>query len=423
MTDRRVVTHVLRRLTFGPTAAEVDAAVRDGLEATVARVLAPGGAVELPGLGADPVGALRKGFSQQDLQKARQAARAQATEAIWWWVSRMAAEGGTAAEKLVLFWHGHWATSVQKVRSAGLMLQQQQTFRRYGQGSTGPLVRAMLRDPALIVWLDGQKNTRKAPNENLAREVMELFTLGVGHYTEDDVKAAAQVLTGWQVDRAAGTSRLEPKRHATAAVTLLGRTGPLDVDGFADLLVRHPAHVPFLAGRVWLRYGSGDAGAAPVARGTDVPAMLRAMSLDASFPQTAGHLVKQPVEWLIGALRQLGVDTGKLDDKQRKQVLTGLRSLGQVPFRPPSVGGWPSGEAWLTTASAQARLRVGQALTALAPAAVQELADAGDRLGALARMLAVDAWSDRTTAVLTPVAGQPRRLLAIALATPEYTVH
>jgi uncharacterized protein (DUF1800 family) len=430
MTDRRVVSHVLRRVTIGPTAAEVDAATRAGLDATVTRLLAPVAVPELPGLGPDPVGALPAGATRADRQDARKKVAAQVADATWWWVDRLATTGGSAAEKLVFFWHGHWATSVQKVRSATLMLAQQQTFRRYGTGATGPLVRAMLRDPALILWLDGQRNTRTAPNENLGRELMELFTLGTGHYTEDDVKAAAKVLTGWQVDRKTGTAELNPRRRDTAAVTLLGRTGPLDVDQFADLLVRHPAHVPFLASRIWLRYGSGDPApdatmTALTAAGGDAVAMLRALSLDPAFPATAGHLVKQPVEWMLGAVRQLGVDTAKLTGKQRKQVLAGMRAQGQVPFRPPSVGGWPAGAAWLSTASAQARLRSGQALAALATAAVQELAGAapGDRLDALARMLVVDGWTDRTGAVLGTAANDPRRLLALGLATPEYTVH
>ncbi|AGL16913.1 hypothetical protein L083_3403 [Actinoplanes sp. N902-109] len=424
-----MLSHVLRRLTYGPTAAEVDAAVRAGLGATVDRVLAAAPVPDLPDLGPDPVGALPKGASREQRQQARAEVPEQTAEAVWWWVSRMVTAGDTAAERLTFFWHGHWATSVQKVRSAQLMLGQQQTLRRYGAGSTGPLVRAMLRDPALILWLDGQRNTAKAPNENLAREVMELFTLGVGHYTEDDVKAAARVLTGWVVDRAKGSSRLAPGRHDKAAVTLLGQSGTPDLDGFADLLVRHPAHLPFLAGRVWQRYGSAEAPpaattAAMVAAGPSVPAMLRALSLDPGFPATTGHLVKQPVEWIAGALRQLSVDPAKLGDKQRKQVQTAFRALGQMPLRPPSVGGWPTGAAWLTTASAQARLRTGQALAAMAPGAVATLADAaaGDRLDALARLLVVDAWTDRTAAVLTPAAAHPDRLLALGLATPEYTV-
>jgi uncharacterized protein (DUF1800 family) len=260
---------------------------------------------------------------------------------------------------------------------------------------------------------------------------MELFTLGVGSYGEADVKAGARVLTGWQVDRAAGTAELLPRRHDDTPVTLLGRTSRFDVDSYADLLVRHPAHAPFLAQRLWVRYGSG---AAPgpetadrlaAASRTGTSAMLRALVTDPAFAATAGQLVKQPVEWMVGAIRQLGIDVAQLPENKQKQILAGLRALGQVPFRPPSVGGWPVGAAWLTTSSARSRLQYGQTLTGLAGAAVQELAEAGrnDRVDALARLLVVDGWTDRSAAVLRAAAGEPRRLLALGLASPEYAVH
>jgi uncharacterized protein (DUF1800 family) len=431
MTDRALTSHLLRRLTFGPTAAEADAAERDGIEATLTRVLAPIGATAgPPALGPDPVAGLSRDASREDRQLARREAGAQVTAVTRWWLARMAGEPG-AAEKLTFFWHGHWATSVQKVRSGPLMLAQQQTFRRYGGGATGPLVRAMLRDPALILWLDGQRNTRKAPNENLARELMELFTLGVGAYTEADVQAGARVLTGWQVDRSTGTARLVPRRHDDSAVTLLGRTGTLDADSYADLLVRHPAHAPFLAQRLWVRYAAGTAPAPEVlarlvaAGGTDTTGMLRALATDPAFAATAGSLVKQPVEWLVGAVRQLGIEAGDLPDQAQRQLLAGLRALGQVPLRPPSVGGWPAGPAWLTTSATVARLRYGRVLAALAPRAVAALADAapGERVRELARLLVVDTWTDRTAAVLGDAVREPNRLLALGLATPEYTVH
>jgi uncharacterized protein (DUF1800 family) len=295
---------------------------------------------------------------------------------------------------------------------------QQQTFRRHGTHDTGPLVRAMLRDPALILWLDGQRNTPRAPNENLARELMELFTLGTGRYTEDDVKAGARVLAGWRVDRAAGIATA--RRRDATPVTVLGAQ-VADVDAYADLLVHHPAHLPFLTGRLWLRYGGTAAVPAVAGAGRDVTAILRSLVIGPAFAAANGQLVKQPVEWMIGAIRQLGIDLDGLPEKQRAPILGGLRALGQVPFRPPSVGGWPSGTAWLTTSSAQARLRTAQALTALAPAAVHRLTGA-DRLDALARLLVVDGWSDRTAKALSAVR-EPSRLLALALATPEYTVH
>jgi uncharacterized protein (DUF1800 family) len=407
--------------------AEVDAAVAAGVEHTVTALLPPAAPPSLPDLGPDPFAALALDAGQDDRRRARAATREQTIAATWWWLGRMVAGG--AAEKLVFFWHGHWATSVQKVRSARLMLGQQQTFRRYGHGDTGPLVRAMLRDPALIMWLDGQRNTARAPNENLGRELMELFTLGAGQYTENDVKAAARVLTGWRVDRQTGTARLIARRHDTSAVTLLGRTGTIDVDMFADLLVRHPAHVPFLAGRIWARYGSDEPIPPATARrlagaGRDVTAMLTALCTDPALPASAGHLVKQPVEWMVGALRQLRVDPDRLTTAQRGTVLGGLRALGQVPFRPPSVGGWPAGAAWLTTGSAQARLRLGQELAGMAPAVVEALDRTArpDRLDMLARLLVVDGWTGRTRAVLANTAGEARRLLALGLASPEYAV-
>src|SRR5438045_6059594 len=139
------------------------------------------------------------------------------------------------------------------------MLGQQQTFRDLGAGDFGPFLKAMLRDPALIVWLDGQQNTRAAPNENLARESMELFTLGVGNYTEADVRAAARALTGWQVRRGDATATFNPQRHDPGDKTILGRTGNFDTDGDADLLPAQPANATFLAARLWYRFASGDA--------------------------------------------------------------------------------------------------------------------------------------------------------------------
>jgi uncharacterized protein (DUF1800 family) len=420
MTERTRVAHLLRRLTFGPTAAEVDAAVRGGHEATLVSLLRPAGAVPPPDLAPDPLARLGPDATREQRQKARREQADQVAELTRWWLARMA--GGGAAEKLIFFWHGHWATSARKVRSAHLMLLQQQTFRRYGHGGTGPLVRAMLRDPALILWLDGQKNTRKAPNENLAREVMELFTLGAGAYTEDDVKAAARVLTGWQVDRATGVVRLAPGRHDDRPVTLLGRTGTFDVDSYADVLVRHEAHAPFLARRLWARYASPDSAppAGIAAAGGDTTALLTALCRDPAFEAANGTMVKQPIEWIVGALRQLDVPAGSLPVDEQRKLLNTLRALGQVPLRPPSVGGWPSGAAWLTTSSALTRLRAGQRLAALAPAAAERLTG-DDRLDALAEMLVIDGWTDRTAAALRPVKN-PQRLLAAGLASPEYAI-
>jgi uncharacterized protein (DUF1800 family) len=439
MADRATVAHVLRRAAFGPTADEVDAAERVGLAATVDALVAPAtpdagaAATPPPQLGADPFHTLGGRPSREDRQRANQARRDQITTTIAWWVDRMVAAEHQLAEKLVFFWHGHWATSVQKVKSAQLMLRQQQTFRDLGHGDFGALAAAMVRDPALVIWLDGQKNTRRAPNENLARELMELFTLGIGHYAETDVKEAARALTGWTVDRVTGTVRFVERRHDHGTKTILGQTGSYDAESLAALLVRQPANAPFLAGRFWFRFASGEPmPAAATARlvtaygaNRDVTALLRALFTDPMFPATKGQLVKQPVEWTVGAMRQLGVRPSALTEQQRKQVLAGLNGLDQVPLKPPSVGGWPADAAWLTTSALQVRMRVAELLAARAATPVVDKLAAAPKSGradALARLLVIDAWTERTRAVLDAAAPQPRRLLSLGLVSPEYTV-
>ncbi|MFF5174218.1 DUF1800 family protein [Micromonospora sp. NPDC000089] len=431
MTDREAVAHLLRRATFGPTAEEVDAAQRDGVDATLDRLLAPVGtdrgaaATPPPSLGADPYASLPKQPSREDRQRANQQRRAQVLKLTDWWLDRMVAADHQLTEKLLFFWHGHWATSVQKVKSAGLMLGQLETLRTHAAGPFGALVAAMVRDPALIVWLDGQKNTRKAPNENLARELMELFTLGIGNYSEADVKAGARALTGWTVDRRTGAARFQANRHDPAPATILGVTAPFDADSYARLLADRPEAGRFVAARLWFRFAGPAAPAPDGLAGPDTRATLRTVLTAGAFGQTRDTLVKQPVEWTVGALRQLGIRPSALTEQRRRQLLAGLNGMDQVPLRPPSVGGWPAGTAWLSTSSLQARLRTANLLAAaVAPPVLARLTAAppAGRPDALARLLVVDRWSDRTRAALTPLAGEPRKLLAAGLVSPEYTV-
>ncbi|MGI5213232.1 DUF1800 domain-containing protein [Plantactinospora sp. CA-290183] len=433
MADRDAVAHLLRRATFGPTAAEVDAAERSGLPATLDRLLAPTGddrgaaATAPPSLGADPYADLDKGASREQRQQAQRERTEQVRLLSQWWLDRMVAADHQLSEKLVFFWHGHWATSVRKVKSAQLMLAQLDTLRRYGRGEFGELVRAMVRDPALILWLDGQKNTRSAPNENLARELMELFTLGIGNYTEADVRAGARALTGWQVERGAATARFVPRRHDPGAKTILGQTAAFDADSYARLLAGRPEAASFVAARLWFRFAGKDTPvpAQLAGAGGGTLGVLRALFTHPDFARTRGQLVKQPVEWLVGAMRQLGIRPADLPDEQRRELANRLAGMDQVPLRPPSVGGWPAGESWLTTSSLQARMRLATLLAgSAAPAVRQRLAAApqAGRPDALARLLVVDAWTARTRAALTPLAGDPERLIAAGLISPEYTV-
>jgi uncharacterized protein (DUF1800 family) len=439
MADRQLVAHLLRRATFGPTAAEIDAAAQADLDATVDGLLTPTGddpgaaATPEPNLGPDPNSSVNKNTSAADRLAARQAGQAQVTSVANWWLSRMIAARHQLTEKLIFFWHGHWATSVQKVKSGPMMLAQLETFRRDGHGDFGVFVKAMLRDPALIFWLDGEQNTSRAPNENLARELMELFTLGIGNYTEDDVKQAARALTGWTIDRTTLSSVFIPRRHDNGSKTILGQTANFDADSFADLLLAQPAQPVHLANRLWFRFASGEAIPTDTqsrmvdAYGShrDVPAMLRAMFTDAAFGDTKGQLVKQPVEWTVGALRQLAISPVTITAQRPRLLLAGLDTLGQVPLEPPSVGGWPSGAAWLTTSSAQARIKLATTFAnAAQPATLAPLGTGTEqqKLNALARLLAVDAWTDRTRDALRLALGDPRRLVSVGLISPEYAV-
>ena len=274
MADRDRFAHLLRRATFGATAEEVDQAERAGVRRRGGGVGDTRAARSRCGGHAAPRRwapiLTRRWTATPPANSGRRpsGSRRDQIQAITaWWVDRMTAAEHQLHEKLVFFWHGHWATSVQKVDSAQLMLVQQEVFRRHATGQFGPFVKAMLRDAALIRWLDGQRNTRKAPNENLARELMELFTLGIGNYTEDDVKAGARALTGWAIDRVTGQVRLEPARFDDGVKTILGKTGRL-----RRRRVRRRAHaaarrgpVSGAAAVVPLRLGRADAraGAGP----------------------------------------------------------------------------------------------------------------------------------------------------------------
>ena len=258
-------------------------------------------------------------------------------------------------ERMTWFWHGHFATSIQKVRYANLMAIQNASQRRLGTGDFRALAQAMAVDPAMLLWLDGGGNRVGKPNENLAREFMELFTLGVGNYTEDDVRAAARALTGWTVNVASSSATFVPKRHDPGPETVLGtvRRRHDEPGGRA----RRDAGVGPLP-----RDAGVDAGSSPTRRPTrarsarslnaygaehDVTALVRAAARTPAFRDPGSVLVREPVLWLTGALRALNVPASKV---HAGSLAAGLSGLGQVPFAPPNVGGWPAGTPWLTTA-------------------------------------------------------------------------
>ncbi|MGW7686099.1 DUF1800 domain-containing protein [Kribbella sp. NPDC054772] len=424
ISERAVLRRLNDRLGFGPAPGDLDATA----DATVRRLL--GHATDAAAAAIPPPTALEPPAQpKKDDQGAKKAANrqraAQERKLTIWWLDRMVVSR-TAGERLTWFWHGHFATSNQKVRNAAWMLAQNQTQRRLALGRFGDLAQAMIVDTATIRWLDGQRNRKGSPNENLAREFMELFTLGIGHYQEADVAQGARCLTGWVLRKDGRAATFQRKRFDSGTKTVLGKTGDFDAKAFAGLALAQPASAGFVIGRLWFRLVSATPpDTATVARlsaaygvNRDIRSLLTAMVAEPGLDPASG-LVKQPVEWTVGLMRALGLRPGKLQEKEQNKLLAGLRGMGQLPYRPPSVGGWPAGASWLTTSAGVTRLQLAQQLAKKADLSAVE--DARDKVAAVAVLLGVDGWSDRTKSALAGVKN-PAQLTAVAACAPEYVV-
>ncbi len=338
---RRVV-HLHRRAGFAATWSELHRDLKDGPASSIDRLL--------QGKAREGVPDNFRTVADQLADGAVEPARLKA-----WWMYRMYWGPDPLCERLTLLWHNHFATSNDKVNDTTAMRRQNELFRKHGRGPFGDLLMAVVKDPALLVWLDAPANRKGQPNENLGRELMELFTLGVGHYTEGDVKEAARSLTGWKT--AQGTFRDWAPDHDDGEKTLLGQKGRWKGADLVRILLEHPATSRRLAWRLceWLMGEKAvpaaaiDALAAGLRRhrldiGWAVEMILRSRAFFA--PTNMGNRVLGPVEYLVGVARALE----RFDPPPSSLVLGEWSArLGQDLFYPPNVGGWPSGRDWLTT--------------------------------------------------------------------------
>jgi len=298
------------------------------------------------------------------------------TELRGWWLQRMADPLTAAREKVVLFLHGHFATSEEKVKNPAVLYQQNRMFREKALGPWSDLVLGVAQDPAMLIYLDGARSRPEQPNENFARELFELFTLGEGNYTEKDIQEAARAFTGWSVrlrgrpgeamdeETHAPTFLNNPRWHDGKSKKIFGKTGNFDGADVVRLTLEQPAASRWITGKLWRFY----AGAAPsenlhqelVASWEEnkgqVRPFLQAMWTHPEFyaPELARQRVKSPVEWLIGLCRQL----------ERPLPAPALASeitaqLGQKLFAPPNVKGWDGGITWINTASLERRYEYG----------------------------------------------------------------
>ncbi len=285
-----------------------------------------------------------------------------------WWIFRMYRGPDPLGERLTLLWHNHFATSNHKVNDLTAMRRQNDIFRKYDRGPFAELLNAVVRDPAMLNWLDAPANRKGKPNENLARELMELFTLGVGHYTEADVKEAARALTGWKIGQ--GVFRDWAPDHDDGEKTLFGRKGRWKGGDLVQMLLENPATSRRLAWRIceWLMgekavsAASIDALAAGLREhkldiGWAVETVLRSQAFFAE--SNMGNRVLGPVEFVVGAARAL-----ECFDPPPSSLLLAewAGQLGQDLFYPPNVGGWTGGRAWLSSQAIIGRANYAAAL-------------------------------------------------------------
>ena len=428
-TDRLEIARLYHRFGFGPRPGEFKAALASGLSATKTTLLS----VPAVDLGAAQVSEPNiTNLGQRPDQKTSAliefniALRQQVKDLPLWWLDRMALSDHTLTERMTWFWHGHWATAVGKINYAYPMYIQNQTLRKHALGNFGEMATAMVNDGALQFWLDGGENTIKSPNENLARELMELFVLGVNRYTETDVRELSRAMTGYQIERSTGKITFNTKRYDPNIKTILGSSTTFNGTSATALLVAQKDNAKFISERFWFRFISSqlelpsDNSLEKSFETRDISKLVTALTDSKILSNPDYSIVKAPVEWFVGVARYLKLTPSAL--KTPAQLLAYLDKLAQVPFNPPNVGGWPTDESWLSSASAQSRIQFASwiikqadlsALTAIAPN--KRVAWLQDELGILA-------FSTRTRLALDGVKGTPAQLLQLAICSPEYVV-
>jgi uncharacterized protein (DUF1800 family) len=352
--DVKKAGHLYRRAGFGATTEELEAAVKLGPDKAIDQLLKGGSGLEE--------------FEKETAPLAQSTARANnGPQLRAWWLYRMIYSPHPLREKLTLFWHNHFATSNAKVNNAGFMLGQYQLMYRHALGSYRSLVMDMGKDPAMLVWLDTRGSKKGAPNENYARELMELFSLGVGNYTETDIREAARAFTGWEIQ--GGKAAFNENQHDATDKTVLGQKGNWNGDDITRICLEQKVCASFICRKLYRFLVSDTQPPAPeliepLAEqfrksdydfGSLVKTMLRSNLFFA--PTTYRSSIKSPVDFALGIARAL---EGRIGTVALAQA---LESLGQNVFFPPSVKGWDGGQAWLNGQTLLYRQNLALAMT------------------------------------------------------------
>jgi uncharacterized protein (DUF1800 family) len=387
----KTAAHLLNRAGFGGSPTEIENLRKMGRDGAVSWLIdydripdgtpAPDWAAPNPDqalMAADL--ALKNAGADEDAKKELRKERnqieyGQMADLRYWWIRRMALGPRPLQEKMTLFWHGHFATSFEKVRSPYFLWLQNETFRKNALGNFPELLTAVAKDPAMLVYLDGASSRREdpkskhpaKPNENFAREVMELFTLGEGHYSEQDIQEAARAYTGWGLNKDRTAYEYHPKNHDDGVKTIFGQTGNFTGEDALGLVCAKAECAPFITEKLW-RFFAEDPAPQPVvdalagefrANGMDVKHLLRVIFSAQEFyaPEVIRGQIKSPVQWLVASTHQL---QAPLPTQPMSLVM--LVQLGQELFQPPNVKGWDGGIAWITTTNLLNRYNFAAAL-------------------------------------------------------------
>lgn len=455
--SREDAAHLLRRAGFGGTAQQIDTLHSYGRTAAVEYLI--GGTVptgKQPVFAKVELPAFKMAELPKDPKERIRESRMEIARMRNWWLDRMVRTDRPLDEKMVLFWHGLFCSGVREVRQGEFMVTQNELFHTHAMGNYKKLTAQVIRDPAMLLYLNAEQNVKGKPNENLARELMELFTMGEGNgYTEKDIAEVARSLTGAMVNRRAGEYAFLRFRHDEGKKTIFGQTGDYTPSEIVDLIFSRPQPAQYLARRLWVNFVSPEPSPAelePIVQAIrkneyDLKPALRAIFTSPAFysERAKFSLIRSPVELMVGTCRTLNVTPGPATQRQMVQAMD---QMGQELFQPPNVRGWPGGEAWITSATLYTRyntcssLATGQSrdtrspdVLAMFPKLKQGM-KCGELVDAAIATIMQRPLHEKKRAALIEAAGpqmlvssdrntetRVRQVIALIMSTPEYQVH
>ncbi len=423
MDERGKIAWLTRRAGFGLGPGDLDRLESQGVDAVLDDLVDPDG--RGVAVAPDP-------WVGIDLSVDGQAAPAKKNrgEIPLAWIAAMASTPRPLEEWMRWFWHGHLVSTMRVVKSPALMVRQMQMFHDRGAGPFRDLLRAVTVDPAMLLYLDGNTNRKGAVNENYGREVLELFALGIGNFDESEVRVGAGAFTGFRVERKTGEARFDPRSHDDTPRRYLGVEGVHDVDTAIDAIVQHHACPAFVVGRLAKAILGEPTDPARLERlttqfrddGLVVRPTVRRL-LEAGLDGAGVPLVWAPVPWFAAMVRATGAPIARISQPVGRQ----LQAAGQLPMDAPNVAGWPSGRAWLSSATTLARGAMAAIIADVAPmdGPALEAATAGDWTALADALGRPEGFTSPTQAALgaiTASAQAGRTRLTVAMASPDMVV-